>query len=120
MTIGSDRIRGREAPVDVQFPQAPAEWSQAAALELARREGLEPGDDHWEVVRCLQQYFARHEDGRVNLRDLHDALEEKFHHKGGLRYLYAILPGGPVAQGCRLAGLKPPGGAVDSSYGSVA
>ena len=78
------------------------------------------GDDHWAVVRGLQEFFARHEYGVVNLRELHDALDEKFHHKGGMKYLYALLPGGPIAQGCRLAGLKPPRGAVDLSFGSVA
>jgi tRNA 2-thiouridine synthesizing protein E len=33
--------------------------------------------------------------------------------------LFEIIPGGPVAQGCRLAGLKPPPGSVDPSFGSV-
>ena len=31
-----------------------------------------------------------------------------------------LFPGGPVAQGCRLAGLKAPAGAVDRGFGSVA
>jgi len=35
-------------------------------------------------------------------------------------YLYQIIPGGPVAEGCRLAGLSVPAGAVDKSFGSVA
>jgi tRNA 2-thiouridine synthesizing protein E len=55
----------------------------------------------------------------INKRELHDALEEKFHIQGGLRYLYRIFPGGPVAQGCRLAGLKVPEGAIDKAFGSV-
>jgi tRNA 2-thiouridine synthesizing protein E len=55
----------------------------------------------------------------VNARELHDALEEKFHVKGGMRYLYVLFPGGPIAQGCRLAGLPTPTGAVDLSFGSV-
>jgi tRNA 2-thiouridine synthesizing protein E len=37
-----------------------------------------------------------------------------------MKYLYTLLPGGPIAQGCRLAGLKPPAGAVDQGFGSVA
>ena len=53
------------------------------------------------------------------MRELHDALDEHFHAKGGMKFLYTVLPGGPVAQGCRLAGLTPPAGSVDPSFGSV-
>ncbi len=72
------------------------------------------------MVRALQEYYARHPDSRVNLRELHDALDEKFHRQGGRKYLFGLLPGGPVAQGCRLAGLQPPARAVQSGFGSVA
>ena len=53
------------------------------------------------------------------MRQLHDALDERFHAKGGLKYLYEVFPGGPIAQGCRFAGLKPPAGAADKSFGSA-
>jgi TusE/DsrC/DsvC family sulfur relay protein len=102
------------------FPYAPADWTREAAVKMARREGLEPANDHWETVRALQEYYARHQDGALNLRELHDALEEHFHTKGGRKYLYELFPGGPVAQGCRIAGLKAPAGATDKGFGSVA
>ena len=102
------------------FPRAPAQWTPADAVEIAQQEHLELGDEHWEAIRALQDYFARHaETPGINKRDLHDALNEKFHVRGGLRHLYEIFPGGPVAQGCRLAGLKPPEGAIDKAFGSV-
>ncbi len=102
------------------FPHAPAEWTPQDGVTTAIQEGLELGDDHWEAVRALQEYFNRHsEHPAMNMRDLHDALDEKFHSKGGIRYLYRLFPGGPVAQGCRIAGLLAPG-ATDKGYGSVA
>jgi tRNA 2-thiouridine synthesizing protein E len=103
-----------------EFRFAPEDWNTEAALQLAKQERLELGPDHWEVLNALQEYYARHQGAPIRRRALHDALEEKFHHKGGLRYLYMLFPGGPVAQGCRLAGLEPPAGAFDPSYGSVA
>ena len=103
-----------------EFRFAPEDWDPEAAMQIARQERLELGPDHWEVLNALQEYFARQEGAVIRRRALHDALEEKFHHKGGLRYLYMLFPGGPVAQGCRLAGLEPPAGAFDPSYGSVA
>lgn len=101
-----------------EFPQAPATWSPEVAQKEADRLGLALTDDHWVVIRALQEYYARHDD-RINVRELLDALDEKFHRKGGLKYLYLLLPGGPVAQGCSLAGLHVPAGAVDKGFGSV-
>jgi len=76
---------------------------------------------HWDVIRALQNYYAHHDDEAViSLRELHDALDEHFHLQGGLKYLYTLFPGGPIAQSCRLAGLKAPFMASDSSFGSVA
>jgi len=55
----------------------------------------------------------------VNVRELHDAPKEFFHPEGGLKYLYGLFPNGPVSQGCRLAGLRPPPGAQDQGFGSA-
>lgn len=110
-----------EPAPDPDFPHAPLDWTRETAEAIARAEGLALTADHWETVRALQSYYAQHADDTIiTLRELHDALNESFHHKGGLRYLYALFPGGPVAQACRIAGLKPPYIAVDRGFGSVA
>ncbi len=101
------------------FPHASPDWTTQLAEQLARKEGITLGEEHWELVRALQEYFHRHQEIEINARELHDALDEKFHAKGGIRYLYQIFPGGPVAQGCRLAGLQPPSGASNMGFGSV-
>ncbi len=107
-----------EAEKDPAFPDAPEGWTKASAEAQAREEGIELTDAHWEVIHGLQEYYKKHQaTGRI--RELHDALDEKFHAQGGMKYLYELLPGGPVAQGCRLAGLEPPAGSVDKSFGSV-
>lgn len=106
-------------PEDPKFPHAPHNWSLQDALQVAAREGIKPSEEHWEAVRALQEYFARHSDKPINLRELHDALEEKFHAHGGIKHLYRLFPDGPVAQGCRVAGLKPPAGATSQGSGSV-
>jgi len=122
MTSLIDEIRaggGAPAP-DPAFPHAPEGWTRARALEAAKQEGLALGDEHWAALRALQEYYAKHESPGVNMRELHDALDEKFHARGGIRHLYALFPGGPIAQGCRIAGLKAPAGAMDRGFGSVA
>ena len=104
---------------DTKFPHAPADWTKEMALKTAKQEGLELGADHWEAIRALQEYFTKHQEITLSMRELHDALDENFHGKGGIKYLYQLFPGGPVAQGCRLAGLKAPAGTTDKSFGSV-
>jgi tRNA 2-thiouridine synthesizing protein E len=113
----SDIMNPGAANHDPNFPDAPADWSRATAEAVAQTDGIALGPDHWAVIGALQGWFAGHP--RTNMRELHDALEERFHAKGGLKYLYGLLPGGPVAQGCRLAGLDVPAGAANSSFGSV-
>jgi sulfur relay protein, TusE/DsrC/DsvC family len=110
----------RERSVDPAFPQAPDDWDRKQAEQIAREEGLEMTEEHWEAVRALQTYYAQHEDAaKINPRDLHDALDEHFHPQGGIKHLYLLFPGGPIAQGCRIAGLKAPFMASDRSFGSV-
>lgn len=110
---------GNDPGLDVRLPHAPSGWARASALRTAQQEGLMLNEDHWRAVRALQEYYSRHKDIAVNMRELHDALDELFHDKGGLKYLYQLFPGGPVAQGCRVAGLKAPAGASDRGFGSV-
>lgn len=106
---------------NMAFPHAPPDWSPGMAEQVAMAEGFALSGDHWEVVRGLQEYFARHEGApSINMRELHDALDERFHARGGIKALYLLFPGGPIAQGCRVAGLKAPYLATDTSFGSVA
>lgn len=116
-----DSIKGPEGTSkDPKFPHAPADWTPGFAVKNAKQDGLDLSEDHWEALRALQEYYAKHEEITVNMRELHDALDEKFHIKGGIKYLYILFPGGPLAQGCRIAGLKVPAGATDKGFGSVA
>lgn len=112
-----DILNPNARETDPSFPNAPADWNRANAESVAGAEGLNLGDDHWVVIGALQRLFA--DDAAPSARQVHDALEERFHDRGGLKYLFGILPGGPIAQGCRLAGLDAPAGATDSSFGSV-
>ncbi len=100
------------------FPNAPDDWDISTAEETAISDGVDMSDDHWDLVRALQEYYKKVD--FPHLRQIKDALDEKFHSRGGMKYLYQIIPGGPVAEGCRLAGLSVPSGAVDKSFGSVA
>lgn len=111
---------GHGPEFDAAFPYAPEEWNKKQAIEYAAQAKLELSDAHWDVVRAIQEFYNRHDQYHINKRALIDALEERFHQQGGMKYLYSLLPGGPLAMGCRLAGLNPPAGATDKGFGSVA
>ena len=102
---------------EVLFPYAPEGWTSADAEVQAEVEHIAMEEAHWRTVIALQEYYAKHDN--ILTRELHDALNEKFHIDGGIRFLYTALPGGPIAQGCRLAGLQAPAGSADPSFGSV-
>jgi tRNA 2-thiouridine synthesizing protein E len=117
-TISDIMHPGAAAASDVGFRDAPEGWMPAQASTLAAQAGLTLTEDHWEVIRVLQGCYK--DEALPRIRLLHDALEARFASKGGMKYLFGILPGGPIAQGCILAGVKPPHGARDLSFGSVA
>jgi tRNA 2-thiouridine synthesizing protein E len=86
-------------------------------MRLAAEEGIALSDEHWTVIRYLRSFFRQHEDD-YQLRALVEGLESKFGARGGRRYLYRLFPGGPITQGCRIAGVPVPGGSTDPSFGS--
>ena len=100
------------------FPNAPKGWSTETAEAVAKSDGFTMSEAHWELVGALQEYYHKVE--HPKLRQVKDALDEKFHALGGIKYLHQVVPAGPVAEGCKLAGLNIPAGAVDHSFGSVA
>ena len=102
---------------DTSFPNAHREWSRKLATERAAADDLELTEDHWETIRVLQACYADEEEPPV--RRISDALEARFSNKGGRKHLFQLFPGGPIAQGCRLADLVPPSGSTDHSFGSV-
>ena len=104
--------------ISMNFPYAPSDWDSSVAEAVARENDLTLQDDHWELMRCLQEYYSRTDFPK--LRQVTDALDENFHSKGGMKYLYALMPNGPISQGCKLAGLKVPAGSVDPSFGTAA
>ncbi len=79
-----------------------ADWSEAAAAQLAREGGLEVlGETHWKVLRFFRDYYAYH--GRAPLnRHLREGTGLS------LGELEGLFPGGIRLGARRLAGLPNP------------
>lgn len=115
-----DQTTGNESYKNPDFSPITQQDGAVNLHAAAAKEGLTLTDDHLEAIRVLQNCYIRERDVAPSLHDLKEALEEKFKNKGGNQYLYRLFPGGPVAQGCRIAGLKAPITAMDKGFGSVA
>jgi len=94
------------------------EWSQEVAMELAQQEGISLTTEHWKVVRYLRDYYRAH-GPQGNAREALCCLEQEFGAEEGKKRLYRLFPGGPVRQGCKIAGLPELAHTVDRSFGSV-
>lgn len=95
-------------------------WSRAYAKQHAADEGLgDLSELQWRVIYHLRGLYRAH-GAAANAREISRDLEREFAEQGGRRSLYLAFPGGPVSQGSRLAGVPPPPGASDRSFGSIA
>ncbi|MEW5967088.1 MAG: TusE/DsrC/DsvC family sulfur relay protein [Pseudomonadota bacterium] len=93
-------------------------WTEASAVDMARKDGLDLTDDHLAIIRYLRDCYADH-GGTVNARMLMRSLEEEFAGLGGHKFLYNLFPLGPIAQASRYAGLPMPPGTLDPSFGTT-
>lgn len=88
------------------------DWSREVAEAMARADGAELTDAHWEVIDFLRTY---HKDYGLAppVRILTRAIARRLGpDKGNSRYLYRLFPDGPARQACRYAGLPKPTGCV--------
>ncbi|MGK7345560.1 MAG: TusE/DsrC/DsvC family sulfur relay protein [Candidatus Nitrospinota bacterium M3_3B_026] len=88
------------------------QWNKDVAEYLAKEEGVDMTDAHWEVVNFLREYYEEYKIAPM-IRILTKAIGKKLgKDKGNTKYLYELYPGGPAKQACKIAGLPKPTGCV--------
>lgn len=100
-------VEGKEVLTDSEgYLVDPDQWSEAFVRAQAESEGLELTGEHWEVIRFLREWYAKHATQAI-VRDMIKHFRAVWgKEKGSNRYLHEIFPrGGPQKQGNRLAGL---------------
>ena len=83
------------------------EWSEDFVRALAKHEGLELTDEHWEVIRFIRDYEHEHQ-VQAQVRTMISHFAKVWGpERGNNHYLHDIFPkGGPQKQGNRLAGIR--------------
>ena len=102
-------VDGRDIPLDPEgYLVELADWSPAVAEHLAAEEGLTLGDEHWEVIEVLRDFYARFEQAPA-MRPLVKAVGLALGpEKGRSIHLMRLFPGSPAKVAARLAGLPKP------------
>jgi tRNA 2-thiouridine synthesizing protein E len=88
------------------------DWEKEVATVMAKAENIELGDDHWEIINFLREYYEEYQIAPA-VRVLTKAVKKKLGaDKGNSKYLYELFPYGPGKMACRYAGLPKPTGCV--------
>ena len=77
-----------------------SQWNRDIAIELAKEEGIELTDKHWEVLSWIQEQVKN--DAALSVRGVK---------KSGvidIKEFYALFPGGPLKVSTKIAGVPKP------------
>ena len=80
------------------------QWTKEVAIELAKEEGIEMSDQHWQVVDYLQKSFRNSEPLSIRSVGKHGPVS--------IKELYALFPGGPLKKSSRIAGIPKPASCI--------
>ncbi len=87
-------------------------WNPELAVLIAEGENIEMGDDAWEVVNFLRNYYEEYQIAPA-VRVLTKAIKKSLGaDTGNSKYLYELFPYGPAKQACKIAGLPKPTGCI--------
>lgn len=88
------------------------QWNENIATHMAKEEGLDLTEDHWEIIRFLRDYFQKYQIApmiKILTKEIGKTMGPE---KGNTKYLYQLYPAGPAKQACKYAGLPKPTGCV--------
>jgi len=106
-------VNGKVLETDEEgYLQNLSDWSPEVAEYMAKQDGLELTENHWEVINFLREYYEEYQIAPA-VRVLTKAIGKKLGpDKGNSKYLYELFPYGPAKQACKYAGLPKPTGCV--------
>lgn len=100
---------GKEIDTDAQgYLKNVDDWHEELVPILAKEEGIELTESHWEVVHFVRDFYQEFNTSPA-VRMLVKAMEKQYGpEKGNSKYLFKLFPKGPAKQATKLAGLPKP------------
>ncbi len=77
-----------------------SQWNKEIAIEIAKQQGIELTDKHWEVIYWIQEQVKK--DAALSIRGIK---------KSGvldIKQFYELFPGGPLKISTKIAGVPKP------------
>jgi len=81
------------------------EWTEEMAEELAKQEGIELTDKHWDLVKFLRDSYVNEGGHQPNNREINKHLGKVWGTKVGSKDVFNLFPGNPSKQAGKIAGL---------------
>jgi len=82
------------------------EWSEAVAEAIAKKEGIELTEQHWDVIKYLRDQHYNNGGLEPNERTILKDMGKIWGSKPTSKDMYRLFPGMPSKQGRKIAGLK--------------
>jgi tRNA 2-thiouridine synthesizing protein E len=86
----------------------PTDWDEGLAEDLSRKEGLELGDEHWQLIRFMRDYYDEHRIAADTRHVVRFMAEEMGYGSKARNHLFELFPYGYVKQACKIAGMRRP------------
>ncbi len=91
---------------DEGFLEQPDQWTEAMAIEIAKREGIDPlTPKHWQVINFMRkEYFDKGTGPTVRALGKTSGVS--------IKELYQLFPKGPAKLAAKIAGIPKPRGCI--------
>jgi tRNA 2-thiouridine synthesizing protein E len=99
-------LAGINVELNEGFLVVPSQWTEAMAVELARKEGVEPlTERQWQVIRFMRsEYLAKGTGPSVRVLGKTSGVT--------IKELYQLFPKGPAKTAAKIAGIPKPKGCI--------
>ena len=102
-------INGLAIPTDNEgYLKNLNDWSNAVAELIAKKEGIELTDNHWEIITSIQAFYQRYEVSPAMRPLVNYIAIELGEQKGNSIYLMQLFPNSPAKLISKIAGLPRP------------
>ncbi|MDH3899903.1 MAG: TusE/DsrC/DsvC family sulfur relay protein [Gammaproteobacteria bacterium] len=81
------------------------DWNEGVAEVIAKEEGIDLTQEHWDVINYLRDQFINNAGNQPNNRNMLKDIGKIWGRKIASKDLYNLFPGNPSKQAGRIGGL---------------